>query len=393
MIEAFLVSRFISDYFWEFKILSASQILIIFVALLFLKVTRRKLRLSITGIDLLAISFTLYVCSSYLFNANDDTLIITIKFCLFLLAYFAGRMNLLVFSQLEKLSIIASIALLAFLGMGLLGVGYQDWGGVSTFTAGYFFKSDLALSACMLLTIILSGSKNIKLLSISWLSTMIVVLQTNARVFIPIVFLLPIIAYLISNKDRPNINYLSIFGKTLVLAIAASLVMYFGISAFSDNGDYLVISTTDFFSASNTQGRSVIWDALIAGYLSSDLTTQLFGAGLDADRIFVSGFAEVAGLEDANAHNIYLYILVSLGLIGLIFCTSILLFTSKIFYQLLKSNNKNVVTLSSISISYFLILLVAGLTTDAILRPQIMAPFCFFLGLSVKYCLRLKNKE
>src|SRR5690606_22370415 len=83
---------------------------------------------------------------------------------------------------------------------------------------------------------------------------------------------------------------------------------------------------SDPFSAANTQGRSVIWSALLEAYGKASLFEQAFGMGLTADAKATAIFSESPFLEGTRAHNSYLYLLVCTGLIG-----------SLIFYYLIYS--------------------------------------------------------
>lgn len=383
MIELLIATRFLVDFFWEYKILSAIQVLGFAFLFYIINIKNTKKRIIVTSIDIVAFLFFLTIFQSFALQANDETLVTMVKVGLFFLIYSAGRVADVQFRYTKALSNLCVVALGLFLLMGSMGYGFQAWGGALTYTGGYFFKTDLALASCLLLMIIFNGLTNKFILSICWLSAMWIVLLTNARIFIPIVVALPLINYFVRTGFADLRTLKARKWKSILIAsvLIGAVVAFMGL-ADSDEG-YLTISFTDFMSARNTQGRSVIWDALLAGFANSDILTQFFGGGLDADRILVSGFAEITGVEDANSHNIYLYTLVSTGILGFALACYLLFQLISIF-NLVENSDERIIRLKVNVASLITMLLVAGLTTDAIVRPQLMILTCFFVGMLVQ---------
>ncbi|AUN95714.1 hypothetical protein C0099_12695 [Pseudazoarcus pumilus] len=91
------------------------------------------------------------------------------------------------------IAMISLLALAAFSVASITGYGYQTWGRVHTFSGGYFFKTDMALSALILLCLALVGlrSKALSLAAVSMAGYL--TLLTNTRIAIPLILAIPLL--------------------------------------------------------------------------------------------------------------------------------------------------------------------------------------------------------
>jgi O-antigen ligase len=137
----------------------------------------------------------------------------------------------------------------------------------------------------------------------------------------------------------------------------------------------------NFLSESNTQGRSVIWNALLASYSDSGIFRQLFGSGLDSDVIATALFSDNLRFEDKRAHNSFLYLLLSTGFVGfLLFHCLVIRSWSKVL-SLYKDGTDTDVFIANVASALFFMYLWLSLTVEVIIRPQVMVLLFLFLGM------------
>ncbi len=148
---------------------------------------------------------------------------------------------------------------------------------------------------------------------------------------------------------------------------------------------------SDPFSAANTQGRSVIWSALLHAYSNAPFMSQLFGSGLSADAEATRIFSESAQLEGVRAHNSYLYLLLCMGIMGSLAFYWLIYSTLKKASFLLMQDDESHRVIPTISCALIILFFWLSMTTEIIIRPQLMILLFFFSGLHVQSYLKVKK--
>ncbi|RTL17894.1 MAG: hypothetical protein EKK55_21915, partial [Rhodocyclaceae bacterium] len=337
--------------------------------------------------DTIFLFFTALLALNYLSNTENNAADY-VKFISYFGFYIIGRTLIFQSQHSTVLGYFSLAGLSALVSLALSGSSYVTWGSIETFTGGYFFKTDLALSALIFLTFSFATLKNKALLFISLIFAAYLVFKSNARIALPLIFALPVFIILSRGKSAQNILTPR---KALGIFSAAALGMaLFTFVDFRSMG-MLGFDFSDPFSAANTQGRSVIWSALLEAYGKASLFEQAFGMGLTADAKATAIFSGSPFLEGTRAHNSYLYLLVCTGLIGsLIFYYLIYSIYSKCYYNFKKETSDRITTISS---SLLIIFLWMSMTTEIIIRPQLMILLFFFSGLHVQQYLKIRKKE
>lgn len=287
------------------------------------------------------------------------------------------------------LGLFAVVALLFLSVFSLAGKGYIFWGNVATFTAGYYFKADLAMAVLIFLVFIFTIINNRVLLLIAIGCAFYLVLKSNSRIALPLVVILPSFALTVLNTSGLK------FGRNVIFATLVSVFIGMSLFALIDFRDLnlLGFDFSDPYSIANTQGRSVLWDALLQAYFSASVWGKLFGQGLMADVEATRFLSESAILEGRRAHNSYLYLLLCLGAVGsLIFYSLLFSITSHALY-VLRYGDQKTRKIPLILCSMLILFLWISLTVEAVIRPQIMILLFLFSGLTVQLSLKLKTQR
>jgi O-antigen ligase len=332
--------------------------------------------------------FIFTTITTELINQNNNSINDLLKFISYFFIYISGRIIPIKHTKNEILKLISFFSLFTFFTLSFSNFGYKIWGSVYTFTGGYFFKTDMAISSLILFTIILSLFTNRLLLIIAFLINFYIIFKTNARIALPLTIIIPSIFYAINKKlyfDKKII----IFSTLFILPI--SLALFIFVDSLTIN--YLTFDFQNPFSVANTQGRTVIWESILYNYLNSDLSQYFFGMGLGADIISTEMYATSNQLAGVRAHSSYLYLLVSTGIIGSILFYYFLYFSLKNTYISLKYNiNKNNY-LQKVNLNIIIIFLFLSLSTEAIIRPQIMFFIFFLSGITIQSNFNYKYKQ
>lgn len=387
LIELIVVGRIISDYLWDYKVLSIAHSIFSALLAVFVLVSLKRSSIKICNTDRLFILFLIFAIISLSKNLSEDSMVIFLKITTYLSLYFVGR---IIPPYMAKAKVLGVCALAFSIGLtvyALTGKGYETRGIVSAFTGGYFFKTDLAISALILLTLTFTTLTNKSLLVLSLLLSAFLTFKSNARIALPLVIILPMIAIML---PRGKLTKISLKTITLTLSFITIGMGLFTLIDFQSLG-MLGFDFSDPYSASNTQGRSVIWGAIFQSYLDANIIDKLTGMGFDADTTATAGFTGSENIEGLRAHNSYLYLLICMGILGsLSFYTLIYSAFSKIHF-IITQKNKNSIRIATISSSLLVLFVWLSMTTEIVIRPQLMVPLFFFTGLHVQLYLKHKN--
>jgi hypothetical protein len=345
---------------------------------------RRFPSFQICGTDKILIVFVLFVSTVYVLNMGSSLFSDWIKFIGFISIYFVARCLPPYMSRPGLLGLFSLGMAIVFFLVSISGYGYKNWGHVSTFTAGYFFKTDLAISALILLTFIFSVYSNRLILTIGFLACGYVIYKTNARIALPLIIVIPFITVLIKSGNFKNISLklLSRVGVAAAIGMCLFLFLDFG------GGRMLGFDFSNPFSAANTQGRTVIWSALMRSFSEASLINKLLGMGLSSDILATRFYSESTHLEGVRAHNSYLYLLLSVGILGSFIFYYLLYSTYSKLFTVLRTGLDIDLTVAAISTSLMIMFLWLSLTTEIIIRAQLMVPLFFFAGLHVNAFLK-----
>lgn len=387
MIELIVFGRLISDYLWDYKALSVAHSILSVLLAIFVLVNLKKSSIKVCNTDRIFLAFITFAIIALVKNPTDDSIIIFLKITTYLSIYFVGR---IIPPTMAKAKLLGACSLTLLAGLtiyALAGKGYETRGAVSTFTGGYFFKTDLAISALILLAISFTTLTSKSLLALSLLFSAFLIFKSNARIALPLVLILPIIAIMLPRGSLTKISFKTIASTLAFITIGMALFTLIDFQALGMLG----FDFSDPYSASNTQGRSVIWGAILQSYSDANIIDKFTGMGFDADTIATAGFTGSENIEGLRAHNSYLYLLICMGLFGsLSFYLLLYSAFSKIHFIIIQKN-KNSTRIATLSTSLLILFIWLSMTTEIVIRPQLMVPLFLFTGLHVQ--LYLKHKK
>jgi O-antigen ligase len=128
--------------------------------------------------------------------------------------------------------------------------------------------------------------------------------------------------------------------------------------------------------------------AVLQYYSEYDWVNKLIGGGLSADVTATDKYSLAFGLENSRAHNSFLYVLVCLGALGFaVFCFILLGWIYNIIRAMRFWDEPIVIVSLVLLITFF----VFSLTTEAIIRAQIMIPLSFFMGRLVLFNIGVRG--
>lgn len=387
MIELIVFGRLISDYLWDYKALSVAHSILSVLLAIFVLVNLKKSSVKICNTDRMFLVFIAFAIIALAKNPTDDSIIIFLKTATYLSIYFAGRIIPPNMAKAKLLGACALVLLACLAIYALSGKGYETRGSVSTFTGGYFFKTDLAISALILLAIAFTTLTNKLLLTLSLIFSAFLIFKSNARIALPLVLILPAISIMIPRGNLTKISFKAIASSLLFIIIGMALFTLIDFQALGMLG----FDFSDPYSASNTQGRSVIWGAILQAYSDASIADKFTGMGFDADTIATAGFTGSENIEGLRAHNSYLYLLICMGIFGSLSFYSLLYSAFSKIHFIITQKNKNSTRIATLSTSLLIIFIWLSMTTEIVIRPQLMVPLFFFTGLHVQ--LYLKHKK
>jgi hypothetical protein len=216
-----------------------------------------------------------------------------------LVAYAADRWLIYALAAGAALTIVVNAGFFPF------SYGWVQWGDVNTFKGYYFFKTDLAYAVTFSVMILAFYFRN----SIA-----------------PMLFTLMLIAAAEVILANSRLNYLSFFCVVIFIAAKGGMslrsMIRFGllfvvlglvVAILYDPTKLMGFDTSS--EAAFTQGRNVIWGHLFEELANYSPVEWLFGRGAFADLI-VSMENTPAGQAAHNAHNEYLHMVFTQGIVG-----------------------------------------------------------------------------
>ncbi|WP_312938300.1 hypothetical protein [Stutzerimonas nitrititolerans] len=375
------------DYLWEYKVLSILHSMISLGVAVLVLLKYKKGVFTPCSTDGVILFLFFLISFSFLRNYSEYGVFEFLKFLSYVSFYFVGRFISSGLRQIKILGLFSLVSLVYLTVLAAIGKGYAVWGGISTFTGGYYFKTDLAIAALILLTFSFVSINRRSLLVVAFLCAGFLVFKSNARIALPLLIVIPVFTVMVLRGVIAKVNIKAI--SVALIAMLAGMTLFAFID-FEGLG-MLGFDFSDPFSAANTQGRSVIWAALLRAYFEAGLVGKLTGLGLDADLMAAALFSESIHLESVRAHNSYLYLLVCVGLLGSFsFYWLIYSIFSKVPY-LLKYGAQKGREIPALSCSFLLLFLWLSMTTEIIIRPQLMILFFFFSGVLVQEYLKVKK--
>lgn len=373
--ELLIFVRFIIDYFWEFKILNIVHTGIISIFALLCFFSQKNISFKVIVPDILIFLFISICFFSFIrSDFGEESIIDFFKMVPLIFYYIIGRC-LTKDISLKYLSYFSISAVLILFLCSISGIGYQYWGSVNTFSGGYFFKTDLALAILIFLSISLAYIENSIGKLFLLMFSIIIVFLANSRISIPILFLIMFISL------YPIDKLLKKFGRNSVkifIAILSSLLVFSFID-FSKM-DMVGFDIKDPFSENSTQGRNLIWAAILDYYNSLSIFQKIFGAGMASDLVAASVFYQDPRFEAIRAHSSYLWLLICTGWLGLIFFIAFLFSVFNFIKNsiILNRYSKKNVCIFICLLSVFILM---SFTVELIIRTQITYILFFFAGL------------
>lgn len=369
----FLILRIVADLLWQYKAIAVILNILMFVYAL---VPRRRVTISKSaGIVLLTFFiFFLILFAAYLKKIDEDSTVLFLKVFLSFFLFSIGLQARLLIRDSILIAKLSVLIILCHFACSLLNIGYQLWGNVNTYSGIYFFKTDLATAMiiCLIYCLYFLKARN-------WVRHLIIAISvylifiSNARIHLLSVFLV-LTVYFFRKQIIKRPKRTLFLGAPLVaiaFVLVISIVLYFLPSRF------VSIDFDNFYSDSNMQGRNNIWDALITQFKAESVSNQISGLGLTADVDISKKFG--APDQAHNAHNTYLFILISMGYSGLLlFLLMIYLFLNR-FFKLtsISMNNVERETFLMVFLSFMLVFLIASLSAVTIAFQQ-LTWFVFF---------------
>jgi O-antigen ligase len=385
VLDLLIATRVFSDYLWEYKAASVINVILFLLASITYAIfSKRAFRA--TSTDKIFILFLVSIIIAEVINPATRSLLELAKFLAYFALYISGRLGPIRLAKPKVLGVFCLIPLFGFSLAALRGYGYQDWGAVPTFSGGYFFKTDMAISALIFLMLVCTTSSIFISLAAVTLASYIV-FKTNTRIALPLCLIIPLLALLFRSGHVKRIDLKLVL--YVVLAAAAAMGLFLVID-FSDLG-LLGFNFDDPYSAANTQGRSVIWAALLDGFMGAEPVKQIFGLGLGADAALTSAFSESRQLEGVRAHSSYLYLLVCGGISGSLLFFALILSIMRFIPILLAAGDKASLSIAMLASLLIFVFFWVSLTTEIIIRAQLMSLVFYLSGIVVQRSLYLKQ--
>ena len=389
MIEFISITRIITDYFWQYKFLSILHTMLPFALIAYITIKRKNLKLKIIDVDILIAALLTALFIAFALDANQSSLVELLKFIAYIAIYFAARLYNIKAINLKSIGVFSLISLIILFVIEITGRGYITWGHVSTFTGGYFFKTDLAIACLIFIVFIFATLKSKLALSIGLILSSYLIFKSNTRIALPLILIIPAFIML---ANYSKLGLISLRNLAFTIVVTSTGVALFAIIDFNSIG-LLGFDFSDPFSAANTQGRSVIWAALLDAYSDAPLLNKIFGSGLTADTDATRLYSASLQLAGVRAHNSFLYLLLCIGIAGSILFYWLMYLFLKKAHPLLMQSSSSLKVIPIISCSFIIMFFWLSLTTEVIIRPQLMILLFFFSGLHVQSYLASKHHE
>jgi hypothetical protein len=310
---------------------------------------------------------------------------IYVKILTVLVAFYLGKVTPL-FNIKRIYLFYTPIYLIIILSL-ITGNGFQYWGNILTFSGGYFYKTDLAIGLTLFTVFMLVSDLNVKVKLSFVLLNLLLIFLANSRMYL---LLLPIVTALYFYRRIIFLNTKRFF---VMLPIFFSLIflVFYSINDILLNFGLLAVDFNDFFSGKNLQGRDLLWDNLLSSYYDFSSFNQLFGFGLvkDTELAFLTGY-----FESTNAHNTYIFNLISVGLFGSLFFFSFIITSFKRLLSLFEkySDYPKLYDLLYLSVAFTFLFFIAGFSATVISFLQLSWFYFFFMGVLYSVNFQKFNK-
>ncbi|XPF95063.1 O-antigen ligase family protein [Colwellia sp. RE-S-Sl-9] len=381
--------RFLSDYMWNIK---AFTIAFIPLTLILCAELHRQFYInnkgcipSLSKVDFFLWGYICLISLSFFSYGGVGSVEIYVKILTVLIAFYLGKVTPLF--NIKKIYLFYIPIYLIIILYLISGNGFQYWGSIVTFSGGYFYKTDLAIGLTLFTVFMLVSNLNVKLkLSFVFLNLVLIFLA-NSRMYL---LLLPIITALYFYRRIIFLNTKRFFVMLPIIFSLIFLVFY----SFNDillNFGFLAVDFNDFFSGKNLQGRDLLWDNLLSSYSDFSLFNQLFGSGLvkDTELAFLTGY-----FESTNAHNTYIFNLISVGVFGSLFFFAFIITSFKRLLSLFEKyrDYPKLYDLLYLSVACTFLFFIAGFSATVISFLQLSWFYFFFMGVLYSVNFQKFNK-
>lgn len=378
-----LFYRIICDVFWQYKELSILlNIFILFITWYKIETLKFNIREKSILIPMLIIN-VLFVYSFFLsFSETSEKIIFKLlgSSAVFIYSFYERSFN----NALQRLTKLSYIVVGVNVLFSFLGIGFQYWGDVNTFSGLFYFKTDLALTISTCFVFIMIDTKvkpYIKYLFL--ILSFYLIYLSNARAYYVIILLIFSIYYFRSFLFKNARIFFLIILPTVTIIILVSISIL--TSLFAKDFLVLDIFSKEAYSEQNMQGRNVIWEILYNKFMRSDILEKIFGMGLDADTKAIIKYSN--GDKDYNSHNSYIYIIISTGVVGFLTFLSII---RSFFLQFLRVSHRYFASeieskILILFVSHFLIFLISSFSNVTLIFQQETWFLFYFSGLIFRF--------
>ncbi|MFT4031273.1 MAG: O-antigen ligase family protein [Siphonobacter sp.] len=307
--------RFLSDIFWNYKIVSIVTNVLLFGLVLKVLIFEKNLfNKESKSILKSLLMFSVLLLFSFIQSINNFTGAVFLKILFSIMMFLYGviyRDN--IYMLLKKMEYVGVFFIMLFFILSFFNFSYQSWGGVRTYNGLYYFKTDMALAIVIFLSFVLLSNNLSRLIkTIIAIISCYIIYITNARIHLLSILLVIIVSvygkYIFVNFKKKILYFIPLF----IAGFIGIVVLY---NYFTSSGSLKIdLFSKDAYGDANLQGRNQIWEAVVIGYKNAPLINQILGMGLDTDTKLTED-----NLEDGsthNAHNGYLFILVATGALG-----------------------------------------------------------------------------
>lgn len=325
MINILILLRAVVDLFWELKLLSILFAIVVVSAILlalYKRIKKRGVKHKASILDALVLLLYLSVTLSYFINIELETTILYGKIAIGMTGYLIARLSPMSYPVKSKLLMVGAYLLLAYLlAISFMDIGYKTWGNAYTFVGGYFFKTDLAIAVTVAFSICYFATRNNMLKLLVFSICLYLIYISNSRVFLLVVLMAPAVDFYIKKSSKLDIARSLRLGLAIILPAIIALYIFDSLS----DSEMLGFKISEGYTDRNLQGRNMLWEILFLTFQHYPVVQKLLGGGLDSDTISLLAYSQ----DGYGAHNTFLYILISCGLLGISLVSAVLYFGVK----------------------------------------------------------------
>jgi hypothetical protein len=301
-----IIAKPAADAFYDVNAVKYGYMLVLFVVAFFARygqaIARARVKRPEVGVFYLLLLITYFYFlfgSAVVFGGSlQEIFKIISPFIFFALVFFASDRRIIpALAFGAGLVVVANAALLPF------DYGWVYWGGIHTFKGFYYFKTDLAYSlafSVLMVAIYYRFTNHTILLLLIALAGVEVVLANSRLNYLTYALLMIYIAI----KNGVNMRTVTRYGW--LFAVVGGVVVY------SYSSSKLLGFDIDNWGTF-TQGRLLAWGRLLNAFMGFSPLEWLFGRGMYADIVLA---AEEVGIWAGNAHNEFLHLVYTQGMIG-----------------------------------------------------------------------------